>query len=55
MVLDSGHLVEFDTPKALLEKREGLLRALVEESVDKEHLYTLAESGKSGTLRLGLR
>ena len=38
MVLDAGHLVEFDTPEKLL-KHESLLRALVDESVDKEALY----------------
>lgn len=42
MVLDAGRLVEFDTPKALLGK-DGLLRALVDESADKDALYTMAE------------
>ena len=44
MVLDAGRLVEFDTPKALLQKN-GLLRALVDESGDKAALYAMAQSG----------
>lgn len=54
MVLDAGRLVEFDTPRALLQQKDGLLRSLVEESVDKEALYAMAEAGGSKTLRLGL-
>ena len=46
MVLDAGKLVEFDSPKELL-KRNGLLRALVDESADKDALYAMAE-GKTG-------
>ncbi len=42
-MLDAGRLVEFDSPQELL-KRESLLRALVDESADKEALYTMAES-----------
>jgi hypothetical protein len=41
MVLDAGRLVEFDSPKELL-KRDGLLRALVDESADKDALYAMA-------------
>lgn len=41
MVLDSGKLVEFDTPKALIKRNDGLLRALVDESSDKETLYAM--------------
>ena len=48
MVLDAGKLVEFDTPKALLEKQTSLLRALVDESADKGTLYAMAE----GTARV---
>ena len=44
MVLDGGKLVEFDTPKALLKRKDGLLRALVEESSDKEALYAMANA-----------
>jgi ABC-type multidrug transport system fused ATPase/permease subunit len=43
MVLDAGKLVEFDTPKNLLEKEESFLRALVDESADKDELYAIAE------------
>ncbi|KAI0703637.1 hypothetical protein BC835DRAFT_1262769 [Cytidiella melzeri] len=46
MVLDAGRLVEFDTPKELL-KRESLLKALVDESADRDVLYAMAE-GRSG-------
>lgn len=44
MVLDAGRLVEFDTPKALLKKDGSLLRALVDESADKDALYAMAEA-----------
>lgn len=43
MVLDAGRLVEFDSPQALLKKEGSLLRALVDESADKETLYAMAE------------
>ena len=43
MVLDAGRLVEYDAPQALLQKEDSLLRALVEESADKEALYAMAE------------
>ena len=43
MVLDAGRLVEFDAPKVLLQDAKSLLRALVEESADKETLYAMAE------------
>lgn len=44
MVLDAGRLVEFDTPKNLLKHEKGLLRALVDESEDREILLKLASS-----------
>ena len=44
MVLDAGRLVEFDSPKNLLKKKDGLLRALVDESDDKEILLKLADT-----------
>ncbi|KAJ7141437.1 hypothetical protein C8R44DRAFT_763446 [Mycena epipterygia] len=44
MVLDAGRIVEFDTPKVLLKNKDGLLRALVEESGDKEALYEMARA-----------
>ncbi|KAK1236146.1 hypothetical protein PQX77_000617 [Marasmius sp. AFHP31] len=42
LVLDEGHLVEFDSPQNLLEKENGLLKTLVDESHDKEVLYSMA-------------
>ncbi|KAI8972403.1 P-loop containing nucleoside triphosphate hydrolase protein [Trametes punicea] len=42
MVLDAGRIVEFGKPSELLEKEGGMLRALVEESGDKEKLYEMA-------------
>lgn len=59
MVLDAGRIVsikvvqlcvaiyglqvEFDSPKALLKNKRGMLRALVDESGDKDVLYGMAE------------
>ncbi|KAI5122631.1 hypothetical protein M0805_008718 [Coniferiporia weirii] len=42
MVLDAGQVIEFDSPKTLLKKEKGLLRALVDESDDRENLFKLA-------------
>ncbi|KAF8068784.1 P-loop containing nucleoside triphosphate hydrolase protein [Lyophyllum atratum] len=42
MVLDAGRIVEFDRPSELLKKEDGFLRSLVDESGDKEALYTAA-------------
>ncbi|KAG5644694.1 hypothetical protein DXG03_007917 [Asterophora parasitica] len=48
MVLDAGNIVEFDAPSALLQKSQsegegkGYLRALVDESGDREALYSAA-------------
>ncbi|KAG5653497.1 hypothetical protein H0H81_012707 [Sphagnurus paluster] len=42
MVLDAGRIVEFDSPKKLLKLPQGKLRALVDESGDKELLYSMA-------------
>nr|GAT43358.1 ATP-binding cassette transporter [Mycena chlorophos] len=42
MVLDTGKIVEFDTPQKLLNKPNGYLRALVEESGNKGELYAMA-------------
>ncbi|KAJ6589838.1 P-loop containing nucleoside triphosphate hydrolase protein [Mycena vulgaris] len=44
MVLDAGHIVEFNSPKVLLKNKHGLLRALVDESGDKEALYEMAQT-----------
>jgi hypothetical protein len=40
--------VEFASPKELLQREDSLLRALVEESADKETLYAMME-GKATT------
>ncbi|THU87009.1 P-loop containing nucleoside triphosphate hydrolase protein [Dendrothele bispora CBS 962.96] len=42
MVLDSGNIVEFGAPKSLLKDKTGLLRALVDESHDKDTLMAMA-------------
>lgn len=42
MVLDAGRIVEFDKPSELLKNPEGKLRALVDESGDREHLFEMA-------------
>ncbi|KAK0496137.1 P-loop containing nucleoside triphosphate hydrolase protein [Armillaria luteobubalina] len=43
MVLDAGHIVEFDTPKTLLKDPHGKLRSLVDESADRHLLYAMVE------------
>jgi ABC-type multidrug transport system fused ATPase/permease subunit len=48
MVLDAGRLVEFDKPSTLLKVEGGYLKALVDESGDRENLYAMAE-GKAST------
>ena len=46
MVLDAGHIVEFDTPRNLLQAgAKGYFRSLVDESEDKAMLYNLAGLG----------
>ncbi|KAF8164524.1 hypothetical protein K438DRAFT_2025293 [Mycena galopus ATCC 62051] len=42
LVLDAGRIVEFDSPKELLKIKDGKLRALVDESGDREILYAMA-------------
>ncbi|KLO18945.1 P-loop containing nucleoside triphosphate hydrolase protein [Schizopora paradoxa] len=44
MVLDNGNLAEFDTPANLIGKENGLLRALVDESEDRDLLVKMAMS-----------
>ncbi|KAJ7676645.1 P-loop containing nucleoside triphosphate hydrolase protein [Mycena polygramma] len=44
MVLDTGRIVEFDSPKKLLKIKDGKFRALVEESGDREALYSMANA-----------
>ncbi|TFK76748.1 P-loop containing nucleoside triphosphate hydrolase protein [Pluteus cervinus] len=42
LVLNAGHIVEFDTPRNLLANEDGIFRKLVNESADKETLYVMA-------------
>jgi ABC-type multidrug transport system fused ATPase/permease subunit len=44
MVLDAGKLVEYDSPKSLLEQEGSFFRALVDESADKDALYATAQN-----------
>lgn len=43
MVLDAGNVVEFGKPSELLQIKDGKLRALVEESGDKDTLYGMTQ------------
>ncbi|KAJ3511583.1 hypothetical protein NLJ89_g4015 [Agrocybe chaxingu] len=43
MVLDSGRIAEFDSPRNLLQKEGGLFKTLVDGSGDKTLLYSMAE------------
>lgn len=43
-MLDAGKLVEFDSPKALLEHDKGYFRSLVDESDERETLYRLVRA-----------
>ncbi|KAF9261735.1 hypothetical protein L218DRAFT_1001520 [Marasmius fiardii PR-910] len=45
MVLDEGSIAEFDSPQELLKIDGGKLRALVDESGDRDHLYEMARGG----------
>ncbi|KAI0633979.1 P-loop containing nucleoside triphosphate hydrolase protein [Trametes polyzona] len=47
MVLDAGRIVEFGKPSELLQNEKGKLRALVEESGDKDKLYAMAMGASS--------
>ncbi|KAF5338427.1 hypothetical protein D9758_012247 [Tetrapyrgos nigripes] len=44
MVLDAGEVLEFDSPKALLQIEGGRLRSLVDESNDRDILYQMANA-----------
>ncbi|KAH9940070.1 uncharacterized protein BXZ73DRAFT_99070 [Epithele typhae] len=44
LVLDGGNIVEFGAPAELLKNEQGTLRALVDESGDKEKLYEMAKA-----------
>jgi len=43
MTLAAGHIVEFGRPFELLMTEKGNLRALVDESGDKDKLFAIAE------------
>ncbi|KAK7058408.1 hypothetical protein VNI00_002042 [Paramarasmius palmivorus] len=47
LVLDAGRIVEFDTPKTLLQKENGKLKSLVDESNDKDILYRMADGKRN--------
>ncbi|KAJ6563153.1 multidrug resistance-associated ABC transporter [Mycena vulgaris] len=49
LVLDSGRLVEFGTPKDLIAKENGKLRSLIRESADRDVLIEMAGKGVSKT------
>ncbi|KAI9449921.1 hypothetical protein BJY52DRAFT_1227472 [Lactarius psammicola] len=51
MVLDAGRIVEFDKPRELLKAENGRFRSLVDESGDKDLLYSMALS--AGTTQHG--
>jgi ABC-type multidrug transport system fused ATPase/permease subunit len=42
MVLDAGNLVEFASPRELLSNEASFFRALVDQSNDREALYSMA-------------
>uniref|UniRef100_A0A8H8CHL8 P-loop containing nucleoside triphosphate hydrolase protein n=1 Tax=Psilocybe cubensis TaxID=181762 RepID=A0A8H8CHL8_PSICU len=44
LVLDSGKMVEFDSPRTLLGLEGGYFKSLVDESDDRESLYKIAEA-----------
>lgn len=41
LLLDAGHIVEFDSPSALLERPNGAFKAMVDGSGDAEALYAM--------------
>ncbi|PPR05406.1 hypothetical protein CVT24_008020 [Panaeolus cyanescens] len=43
MVLDNGSIVEFDSPKTLLGKEGGMLKSLVDNSKDRDMLYSMTQ------------
>ncbi|RDX54003.1 hypothetical protein OH76DRAFT_1341994, partial [Lentinus brumalis] len=47
MVLDAGRIVEFGRPNELVPNDKGMLRALVDESEDKEKLYAMANAARA--------
>ncbi|KAH7883936.1 hypothetical protein F5I97DRAFT_2075294 [Phlebopus sp. FC_14] len=49
MVLDAGKIVEFGSPRELLQNESSMFKALVDESGDKELLYAMAAGEKVTT------
>jgi len=49
MVMDAGHIIEFDRPSQLLMNEKGMLRSLVDESGDRDNLVAMTE-GKTSSL-----
>ncbi|KAJ7069872.1 P-loop containing nucleoside triphosphate hydrolase protein, partial [Mycena amicta] len=47
MVLDAGCIVEFGSPKELVRKEKGLLRAMIEDSSDREVLLAVAQGQRA--------
>ena len=45
MVFDAGRIVEFDSPRVLLQHDGGLFKSLVEESESRNELYAMAGAG----------
>ncbi|KAF8803433.1 multidrug resistance-associated ABC transporter [Phlegmacium glaucopus] len=43
MVLDSGKIIEFDSPQELLQKKGGAFKTMVDGSGDKKALYAMAD------------
>jgi len=49
IVLDAGKIVEFNSPVELLKNKKGMLRALVDQSGDKDILYGMAQRKTSAS------
>ncbi|KAI0258755.1 hypothetical protein BC834DRAFT_974824 [Gloeopeniophorella convolvens] len=49
MVLDAGRIVEFGRPSELLKNAEGRLRAMVDESGDRDTLYEMVAKKEQGS------
>lgn len=43
MVLDSGKIIEFDSPAALLREETSAFKSLVDRSGDRDALYAMAK------------
>ncbi|KAI0258309.1 P-loop containing nucleoside triphosphate hydrolase protein, partial [Gloeopeniophorella convolvens] len=54
MVLDAGHIVEFGRPSELLKNSEGRLRAMVDESGDRDGLYKMVTEKEQGSSASGV-